>query len=316
MPMRRPYRRRRKRRGTRGSRVNRKPRTRRMSRLNDPKNSIKIMRGMLPQRSVVNHRYTRQIRLTDPYILPDITPTGGVEDVPCVLIASCNNPMGPLNQIAPAGIPEASPVFLKAPNTPLTVGTWDRNRYPMLWQFLQRMYSQWTVIGSTIRVSFRPDNIPSEFTGDAGGTMFQMTLLQKSNADVVGATGNTFPSGNNYYPSLVKEQPGAYTKTWSPNNLYSGSQIQLRRNFSTRKQFGKSRGNVVAESDLQGDSSASNFNQLISGGSYPDDQYYWHLYINGVVSEESQQCFIPPGVFTVEIDYLTVWTERSALPDS
>lgn len=273
------------------------------------------MRGMLPNRSVVNHRYTRQIRLSEPYILPDITSTGGIEAPPCALIISCNNPMGPMNEAQQSPITEASPAFLPGA-TGVTVADWDRNRYPMLWQFLQRMYSQWTVIGSKLRVRYRPDNIPSDFTGAASGTVLEFTLLQKSNADLTGSANGTFPSGSNFYPSLVKEQPGAYTKQWSPNTPYSQAELQMSRKFSTRKQFGKSRGNVVAESDLQGQSSAPVRTQVVTGSSYPDDQYFWHLYINGVVGSSPAQNYIPPGVFTVEIDYMTVWTERSALPDS
>lgn len=301
--------------------VRRRPRRRRrrtVRRRGQRENKIQIFRGMLPSTAYIKHRYTRQIRLEEAFQLPECTSSQGLQGVPCVLIASCNNPMAPLNQDTPPGIPPQSPAFLQSGG--LSAGVWDRNRYPMLWQFLQRQYSQWTVVGSKIRVSYRPDATPAFINRaqDPAPPLLEFTLLQKASRYVVGAvtpvTTAPFPT-NNFYPSIVKEQPGAYTKSWSCNNLYSKDGIMMSRNFSTRKAFGKSKGNVVGESNLQGLASAASSTQIQTGGSYPEEQYYWHMYINPSVASTGVTSSIPPGMFTIEIDYGTVWTERADLPD-
>ena len=312
MPYRRRFRPRRKRKTT----TRRKPMRRRRYRRGQSSNQLKIYRGMLPVSAYIKHRYNRTIRIDEPYPLPEIR-SDGIQSFPCVLIASCNNPMAPLNQQSATGVSnaETSPAFLAGLTGSTTVATWSSNRYPMLWQFLQRMYSQWTVVGSRITVTFRPDDPPIALAEDGNVGPFQITMVMRQSRTVIGTTGTTFNVPNGY-PQLVTDQPGAYSKMWSVNDLYSKKEITCSRNFSARRQFGKARGNVVAEDNLQGDASVTPNPGLTVAGNFPDEQYYWQMYINAVTAPAGVATVIPKGTFDVNIEYGTVWTERATLPDS
>jgi hypothetical protein len=177
------------------------------------------------------------------------------------------------------------------------------------------MYSQWTVVGSRITVTFRPDDPPIALAEDGNVGPFQITMVMRQSRTVIGTTGTTFNVPNGY-PQLVTDQPGAYSKMWSVNDLYSKKEITCSRNFSARRQFGKARGNVVAEDNLQGDASVTPNPGLTVAGNFPDEQYYWQMYINAVTAPAGVATVIPKGTFDVNIEYGTVWTERATLPDS
>lgn len=300
----------------RRKRVKRRPRRRRKRTFRRPAsaNQLKLYRGMLPPRAFVRHRATRQIRLEEGFELPYIDPIAGSQGTPVVLIASCNNPMRAFNRVAPAGLPPQSPAFLNGSCV------WDNNSYPMLWQFFQRYYSQWTVVGSKITITYRPQG---QFSG-VPGNLLEFTMLTKQNSFVVGSQNPQltapFPTTNKY-PSLVKEQPSAYTKTWTGITPNSGNAITMKRSFSTRKGFGKSRGNVIGESNLQGGSGLKPIDQLPgstpAAAGTPEEEYFYHMYINSAVASAAtvDGRTLPPGLFTINIEYSTVWTERSAIPD-
>lgn len=312
MPYRRSYRTKRKRRTMR-----RKPKMRpRVRRRGQSFNQLKIYRGMLPKTAYIKHRYNRTVRLDESYPLPEMR-TDGLQSFPCVLIASCNNPMGPLNQTSAIGVPnpETNPAFLPNAVGSTSLGTWSSNRYPMLWQFFQRMYSQWTVVGSRITVTFRPDDPPIALAEEGNVGPLQITMVMRQTSSVIGSSGTSFPTPNSY-PQIVTDQPGAYSKIWSVNDLYSRKQVSVSRNFSARRQFGKARGNVVAEENLQGSATATPTPALTLTPLMPQEQYYWQVYFNAVTAPAGVSTVIPKGTFDVNIEYGTVWTERSTLPDS
>ncbi len=314
MPYRRRFRPRRKRKTT----TRRKPRMmrRRRPRRGQTSNQFQLYRGMLPKTAYIKHRYNRTVRLDEDYALPEMR-TDGIQAYPCVLIASCNNPMNPLNQQSATGVAafETSPAFIGNNTGASSLATWSSNRYPMLWQFLQRMYSQWTVVGSRITVTYRPDDPPLALAEDSNAGPLQITMVMRQAQTVIGTIGNNFPTPNSY-PQIVTDQPGAYSKMWSVNDLYSKKEITLSRNFSARRQFGKARGNVVAESNLQGAATATPSPGLTVGGLVPEEQYYWQVYINAVTAPAGQGTVLPKGTFDINIEYGTVWTERATLPDS
>ncbi|AXH78508.1 MAG: hypothetical protein [Circular genetic element sp.] len=307
-------------------RTNRKRRTkrnfrprrrgRRRTRRGQSSNQLSLYRGMLPKTAYIKHRYNRTVRLDEDFILPEMT-TSGIQDYPCVLIASCNNPMAPLNQQSATGVAsfDTSPAFIGNNTGASSLATWSTNRYPMLWQFFQRMYSQWTVVGSRIVVTYRPDDPPGLLAAESNSGPFQITMVMRQTQTVIGTTGTTFPIPNSY-PQLVTDQPGAYSKMWSVNDLFSKKQVSMSRNFSARRQFGKARGNVVAEENLQGAATATPSPGLAVGGNVPQEQYYWQLYINAVTSPAGSGTVLPKGTFDINIEYGTVWTERATLPDS
>lgn len=279
-------------------------------------NTLQLYRGMLPKTAYIKHRYNRTVRLDEDYVLPEMT-TSGIQDFPCVLIASCNNPMNPLNQQSATGVSafETSPAFIANNTGAVSIATWSTNRYPMLWQFLQRMYSQWTVVGSRITVTYRPDDPPGALAAEANAGPFQITMVMRQTQTVIGTVGNSFPTPNSY-PQIVTDQPGAFSKMWSVNDLFSRKEVKFSRNFSARRQFGKARGNVVAEANLQGQATASPSPGLATGGLTPEEQYYWQIYINAVTAPAGSGTVIPKGTFDINIEYGTVWTERATLPDS
>jgi len=278
-------------------------------------NTIHLGAGLLPDRAYVKHKYSRQISLGTDYSLPSVT-SNGSDRHPVTLIASCNNPIGAINQ---AGITTVfpddnnNPAFLPAfGNSSLSNGNFDNNNYPNLWQFFQRMYSQYTVVGSKIRVSYIPDAFGlTPGSGDVPGLKF--VLMRKPSTQIVGSgTSQTYPTPNSQ-PSRSEEQPGAKTRDWTRISNFSGKAVVQTMGFSAKREFGKGSGNVVAESNLQGPASGVPTESLNGAVA---EQSYWHWVIFPVVTGAVSSPVIPRGVFNIDIEYETVWTERAYIPDS
>jgi len=282
---------------------------------------ISLPGGKLPPRSYVKHKFTRELRLTEPYILNPITGEG-TNGAPVVLIASCNNPTGPLNRIGSSASSfndENNPAFMPDVNSagePSPLLAWSVNTEPNLFAYMQRMYSQFTVVGSKIRVNYKPYTVRANSVSPSE-TAYTFVLLRTPGPSVIqGGSGTVFPtptpSDRNQYPSIIEQQP--YTKVidyTGVDNWTKRGGVTMTMGFSAKKDFGKGRGNVVGEANLSGNSSdliTSNLNNNVA------EQSYWQLYILPKIGNQNTVTAIQPGIFSIDIEYSTVWTERAIIP--
>lgn len=320
MPMRRRApRRRRPARRTRRRRRRRTPRV--------PRNMISLPGGSLPQRAYVKHRYSRTIRLLEGYPLFPIQPSQGSSGPPVSLIVGCNNMTGPVNQdgIGTSASDFTRPAFLPSATvaggvnfqeSDPNVVVWDRQTYPMLFQYLQKMYSQYTVVGSKIRINYIPD---AGFFPGGSQTAIKFVMVRTPSPTLFGATVGATSYTPNWLPSQAENQPGSVTKDWVSTNNFAGKGITFNSRFSARKTFGKSYGNVVGEENLQATPNLA----LVPGNdiSSPTEQYYWQLLILPQITpdglaEAREDSTLPPGIFNIDIEYSAVWSERQITKSS
>lgn len=308
MPYRRTYRRRRAPRRRRRKVVKKK-------KMMVPRNIISLGAGRLPPRAYCKHRYSRQLRVAEPYRLAPITDLGSLNDGPTALIMSCNSMSGILNQFGTASSPIVNPAFLPQgadPSLPASQVTWDTQTFPNLFEQMRRLYSEYTVVGSKFRVNFTPTGTGLE--AGAARPALQFVLVKTPGASLFGSDPSTpgaYPSPNTL-PSSAEEQPGAISKDWTRISNFSGKGVTMNGRFSTKKAFGKARGNIVGESDLRGNPYATTFNSLNT--STPSEQYFWQLLIMPAISDGLTPTVLPPGIFNIDIDYEAVWTERQIIP--
>lgn len=314
-----PYRRRRKR-PAKKKRMYR----RRYKRKLRVRNILHLAGGKLPPRAYVKHKFSREVRLTEPYILNPIT-AEGTNGAPVCLIASCNNPTGPINKVGSATNnfnDENAPAFMPDVNQagqPSPLLAWDINVEPNLFSYFARMYTQFTVVGSKIRINYKPFTVSPAVNGQlsANETAYTFILLRTPGPRIIqGGSGTTFPSPTpsnpNQYPSVIENQP--YTKVidyTSVDNWTRKNGVTLSMAFSAKKDFGKGKGNVVGEENLQGNSSARPSTNLTTAVA---EQSYWQLYILPKIGNQNTVTAIQPGIFSIDIEYSTVWTERAVIP--
>lgn len=283
-----------------------------------PRNVISLAGGRLPPRAIVKHRYSRQIRMDEPYLLAPVTKSVGSVTEPLSLIASCNSMQGIINELGNPGFnPASSPAFLADPLDPLVPAAgvfWDRNTLPNLYQYLQRMYLQYTVIGSKIVISYKPNGTQRPPDGPSTLTF---VLLRKGNPLVFGSSVGSTTYASNYLPSTAIDQPGSKNYDWTPVNNLSGKGVTMSMGFSAKRDFGKAKGNITGEDNLQSQANSVTIGQsstLVSG--FPTEQSYWHLLIMPSVTDGSIDTYLPAGTFNIDIEYTAVWTERATLIES
>lgn len=279
-----------------------------------PRNIISLGAGRLPPRTYCKHRYSRQIRVSEPYRLNPITIQGSTGNGPCALIISCNSMSGILNQFGSASNPIVNPAFLPAadPADPSSQVTWDTQTFPNLFEQMRRLYSEYTVVGSKMRVNFTPTGTGQE--AGAARPALQFVVVKTPSQSLFGSNPNQpgqYPSPNTL-PSSAEEQPGSISKDWTRISNFSGKGVTLNGRFSTRKAFGKAYGNIVGESDLRGNPNAITFESLNS--STPVEQYYWQILIMPAISDGLTPTVLPPGIFNIDVDYSAVWSERQIIP--
>ncbi|AXQ65432.1 MAG: hypothetical protein [Circular genetic element sp.] len=297
----------------------RRKRMRRRKRATRIPNMISLPGGLLPPRAMCKHKYSREIRLSEPYTLSPISNTDGSIGVPCALCASCNSIQAPLNERGIGGNNESTPAFLPLITNVGEASTgvlWDSGREPNLYPFLSRQYQQYTVVGSKFRFNYKPFTV-RDGTVAPSEAAFTFILVKRQTTSLIGSNGlPTFPSPNNY-PQEVEQQPGSKVIDWtSVDNWTRKNGVTMTMGFSAKRSFGKAKGNVVGESNLQG--SASNPFSTSLAASSVQEQTYWQLYILPKVGADGQSIAvdtkIPPGIITVDIEYNTIWTERRTLP--
>lgn len=283
-----------------------------------PRNVISLAAGRLPPRAIVKHRYSRQVRMDEPYLLSPVTKSVGSVFEPLSLIASCNSMQGIINELGNPGLnPASSPAFLPDstdPTVPASGVFWDRNTLPNLYQYLQRMYLQYTVIGSKIRVSYKPNGTQRPPDGPSTLTF---VLLRKGNPLVFGSTAGSTTYASNYLPSTAIDQPGSKNYDWTPVNNLSGRGVSMSMGFSAKRDFGKARGNITGEDNLQSQANSVTIgqsSQLVSG--FPTEQSYWHFMVMPAVTDGSIDTYLPAGTFNIDIEYTAIWTERATLIES
>lgn len=319
MPTRRVIRRVRRKRAPR----RKKPTARQRARMNSMKNVISLGGRYFPKTAFAKHKYTRQIRIPNDYLLPSIT-EGGSLAPPLTLKIAANSMTSIMNEESSPGFATRVPAFLGGS------GTFSNNRWPRYVEYLQRMYSQYTVVGSKVTIRYQPFR-PQVQSSDVRSVPTPLTfvLLKKSSPATVGFVGTNFNGST--LPDKPMEQPGAKTKTWTQIQSTSERPVTMSHTFSARKEFGKGKGNVVGESNLQVSANvpatgtgAPPFPYLAldsaGGAIYPQEQTYYHWIImpglEQTVIPGGDGPFLPAGMIQVDVEYSTVWSEPSYLLNS
>ena len=302
----------------------RRPRRKRMTarrraKMSSMKNVISLGGRYFPKTAFAKHKYTRQIRIPNNYELPAINEMGSTAP-PLTLKISANSMTSIMNEEASVGFATQVPAFLGGS------GTFSNNRWPRYVEYLQRMYSQYTVVGSKVTIRYQPFRSQVQ-SADVRvvPTPITFVLLKKSSPSTVGFSGNVFNGST--LPDKPMEQPGAKTKTWSQLQAYAQKPVTMSHTFSARKEYGKGKGNVVGESNLQvaanvpaTGTGAPPFPYLAldsaGGAVYPKEQTYYNWIIMPGISEVTLPAvpsFLPAGMIQVDVEYSTVWSEPSYL---
>ncbi len=143
-------------------------------------------------------------------------------------------------------------------------------------------FDHYTVIGSKCRVTSSNQNAIPLYLGVA--IRDNSTLITEGN-------------------HILRSTPGTSMSLMSPTQ--SGDCLKsVEMTYSPNRFFGKSKGNVVGESELRG-----NMNTVASNLDMPDEQAYYHI----LCSPQQPSDNPGPNVVQVEIEYTVVLTEPKAM---
>ena len=281
------------------------------------------------------------------------------------LFISCNDPMAPFNE---TGVPNTlnpgtfdenwpapnTPAFLCNVNqqgdrtansqalfdtAPLTGATVPpqggpsgyRNFYGSHWQKMRAFYTKYTVVGSKATIQFFPDGVytPAYARREAKHCMFTYGVVASRN-------GALYEDAS--AAQALTEQPGFITKEYhSRTQSYGNSAaLTMTRKWSARRNMGLSKGNIVGNNAITGESAAA-YSQRPHGLDAPNQ---WSIQATGPDLQEVTQDFAkhpaqqqwfafsgnsmltnntiggafeksewPSGLFKIKIRYATVWSD-------
>lgn len=153
---------------------------------------------------------------------------------------------------------------------------------PFYFDQMAALYNHYTVVGSKLKIKFYQDRDDAQDC-DPTYVALQLKDSEQSPLDALN----------------VREQPGCkYTTMARPQTPHT-----LTKGFSAKRFFGKSKGNVVGESELRG--------TPVSG---PSENAFWIITFTDVEAfADGETDTIQNVHWEAEILYTAVWTERKSI---